>query len=245
MVYLQDIMGLQPINIVFWTLCFEVQFYIIFGALLYVRSKFVSANQAPAVTSAIFGMLLIMSLSWPLRLVPTGAPGLFISLWYLFLLGVLTRWASSNDRTAQVCLTLAFVVLTLSSVQLHNATAVIGVGTAVALWAAVAAGRTQLWLSWKWLQGLGLISYSLYLIHDIVGIYVRDTGLHLTRKHLDLASVGVNYFWCGMAICASIVAARLLHIYIEAPSQRLSKRLDLTALGSLVQRQLRGLARFR
>lgn len=77
--YLQDILGFDEINSVFWTLCLEVQFYLVFSLLLMA-------------TTTVFPFVFAISLVWPLGIFPAIPHGLFFPLWFGFLLGVLAYW---------------------------------------------------------------------------------------------------------------------------------------------------------
>jgi peptidoglycan/LPS O-acetylase OafA/YrhL len=65
----------------------------------------------------------------------------------------------------------------------------------------------------KWLSRLGSISYALYLVHVPIGHFGFRLG--------HLIGVGVTLSFV-IALAASIIAAQLLYMIIERPSQRLS-----------------------
>jgi len=68
------------------------------------------------------------------------------------------------------------------------------------------------WLNWRWMCFLGVISYSLYLVHQTVIITVKDHSL------LHPAIRG----WVAFAIAVGI--ASLLHFVVERPFAKLRKR---------------------
>ncbi len=99
-------------------------------------------------------------------------------------------------------------------------------GVTVALIAGVAiygAGRGRHlgdWLSAGWLQYLGRISYSLFLIHYPASWCVVSFGRYWSGDDPTAAVL-----WLVAALAASIGAAHLLYVCVEAPSVRFVKRL--------------------
>jgi peptidoglycan/LPS O-acetylase OafA/YrhL len=75
------------------------------------------------------------------------------------------------------------------------------------------------WLNFSWLQYLGRISYSLYLIHYPVACIITAIGYELTGT-----SPMASALWLAVALAVSIVAAGLLYRAVESPSLELSRR---------------------
>ena len=167
---------------------------------------------------------MVFALLWPLELTDllfkhTAPPGLFIDLWFLFLLGVFAYLAITHQAARLVLMMSVVCLLTTDSLA-----CVVGSITALIFFLVGLVNRLETWLSWKWLQFLGLISYSLYLSHDIIGVYLRDTGLHLANKYVNLNSDVFVYLWVWVCIIICIVFASLLHRYIEKPTHQWSRR---------------------
>ena len=80
------------------------------------------------------------------------------------------------------------------------------------------------WLTWRPLQYLGRISYSLYLIHYATSWVVVSIGCSLTPNNPKAAVL-----WMAGGVVASIGAADLFYRCVEAPSLRLVKRLKAGA----------------
>ena len=78
------------------------------------------------------------------------------------------------------------------------------------------------WLTWRPLQHLGRISYSLYLIHYATSWIVVSLGCYWTGSNAEAA-----VFWMVTSVFVSIGAAHLFYRCVEAPSLRLVKRLAL------------------
>ena len=97
--YLQDILGYPNINSVFWTLCLEVQYYLIYVVLLAVTRNNPNAPYQGKPTIAIIGAAALISLLWPTGVIQDGLwPGSFLPFWHSFLLGVATYWSLRNPK---------------------------------------------------------------------------------------------------------------------------------------------------
>jgi peptidoglycan/LPS O-acetylase OafA/YrhL len=147
-------------------------------------------------------------------------PWIIHFLWFFFL-GMITWW--TLDRTLSPLVYTTFIAVAFVQLafdwRFPNA---IAATTAVAIFTAGRMGRLHVWLDWPWLQYLGKISYSLYLVHYSV--------IHL------LMSVG--WKWCDnsptslqaaaillTSLGASIAAAHVLYLVVEAPTGHWAARL--------------------
>jgi peptidoglycan/LPS O-acetylase OafA/YrhL len=74
-------------------------------------------------------------------------------------------------------------------------------------------------LNWRWLQFLGTISYSLYLIHNPITGAAFRAGFLLTGRNIYTEA-----FWWLVSLAACIGAATLFWLFIERPSARLAKK---------------------
>jgi len=214
LLYLQEILGYREINPVFWTLCLEFQFYLVYITVMAQR-------QAP--------MLLLaggaISLLWPLGLAPDLPPGLFLPQWHGFLLGVAAN-ATLKGRLKPVVFAafagLAFLGSCLSGDPFSGACAV-SAGLIVVVGRA---GRLGDLLNWRWLQALGVLSYSLYLVHNPV------TGASFRVAHLLLRGAEPSPLLDALAWLASLLAclaaAALLWALAERPSMRLAQRIAMS-----------------
>jgi peptidoglycan/LPS O-acetylase OafA/YrhL len=71
---------------------------------------------------------------------------------------------------------------------------------------------------------LGTISYSLYLIHGVVGYRLLSVAERHTGRQTLLAGL-----WLVAAIALALASAWLMYRGIEAPSIRLARRLRLVS----------------
>ena len=95
--------------------------------------------------------------------------------------------------------------------------------TAAVLSVAATTGSLYTGLNWRWLQFLGLISYSLYLLHNpITGASFR-VGYMLTGH-----SVTLELVWWVASICACVAAAAAAWWCIERPSMNFARKIKLS-----------------
>lgn len=204
LVYLQEILGYQHINPVFWTLSYEIQFYIVLALVLASRSI------------SVFVVVFVASLAWPLGLLPE-IRGLFVNLIYSFLLGVGAFYAWRLPQVRPWFLTYAGIVLA-AAIFRADLFALTSGATALVLVSVAISGRLGNLLNWRWLQFLGMISYSLYLTHNpITGATFRVWYIIAGRSPADQVIALL------LSICACILFAWIMHRVVEKPCIALAR----------------------
>jgi peptidoglycan/LPS O-acetylase OafA/YrhL len=230
MFYLQDLLGfVSPISIA-WTLCLEVQFYLAFIGLLSLaqavggRFRRVAAGER-VVGEASAGALLLVFV--PVLAVSLGLwyPGLrrfdFLGTWFRFFLGVTVYWVFSGQLSGRWLAVFALVLSSLG-IATWDARGLTALATGLLITEAGRAGGLTSWLSSRWIQFLGRISYSLYLIHIPLGMGAAN----LVWSHTDRSDTGA-LLCAAIAVLVSLTAAWGVHIAFESPSIILSKRIVL------------------
>lgn len=231
--YLQDLLHKRAIIGPSWTLCIEIQFYLVFIAVLVLGKS--TRKMIPENNATIFsvGIIVISGLAaLGLKFLHFFAP-LFISYWHYFVLGVLSYYAMQGVISKRVygIFLLAFGASTFCSPlneiaqlgsqhSLSLASMLVGLATGVSLFAAGTRGKMEKWGNTPVLQYLGKISYPLYLAHPLVIFGV--TQLFRWESKYEPGPSVVIY---GLAIVASILVAHLLHLFVEKPSMKLAARL--------------------
>ncbi|WP_092867483.1 acyltransferase family protein [Hyphomicrobium facile] len=220
--YLQEVLGYREIGPIFWTLCQEVQFYLIYALLLAVTRNDPALNMQGRATAVGIAVAALISLLWPLGIV-TWEPwrGSFLPLWHCFLLGAGAYWTWQYPRMAVYYFSYVAILVLSAAVRMDDVT-LASVLTAVALWYATTTGGIYRWLNWRWLQFLGLISYSLYLTHNPVSGALFRIGYDLTGR-----SALTEAFWWVVVILGCILFSAGMWWLIERPSLALAKRIKL------------------
>lgn len=222
--FLQDILKLEQISPVFWTLCLEIQFYFVFLTLLVIEKKL--SNSLPKkyvnkslILQLVFIPLAFISIAIKIGWINYSLPGLFFPYWYIFFIGVLIQWVAEN-KVKPIWLWIFFTIILVMLIFDFNIELLVILATTLIIYISVKHKRLDSWLSNQWFQYFGKISYSLYLIHLVVGMRILNLGYRIT----DSLSI-VSLIWFTLAFSMSILAAHLMYLFIEKPSLQLSKKL--------------------
>ena len=210
---LSDLAHRPPVDPSFWTLGFEVTFYVLAGIgylLLGVRR------------------IEVACLLW----LATGVVGLSESVhhnriaavtegaWsYLFVLGMMIHLIYQRRATVLTLVTIAACLAMCFYVPLSRPTYLVGWQTAcvtgalgLSVWGAVE-GRLRFLNVWP-LLFLGDISYSLYLVHQVSGMAFLDW-----LEHVHVPST----IALPATLIAAIAVASVMRYAIEIPGQRMIK----------------------
>lgn len=218
--YLQEIAGVGHVVEVFWTLCLEVQFYLSFVLLLGGAQRSTGAGRSgvlasPSALLVFFLPLTLLSLAIQFEILPSPWPGLMLKSWHLFALGVLTSMVL-NRTLPRAWLGIYLAVFALFMTYRFDVRCLVGALTAVSLFAVGELRLLQTAGNLRPLQYLGRVSYSLYLVHVVVGcpftyyFYQRVGGAE--------AGLGVRLGLFVLAVMVSLAAAHLLYRFVEQPS---------------------------
>ena len=212
--YLQGILQQPPISQVAWTLCLEIQFYLVFIAMLAlgrvaVRGRW-NFQRLPTVAWICVSGLGLASLLWNLR--PAVGIVWFGPHWCYFAVGALICWTLA-DRMPRAVVRIFLAAMIAVTLWRHSPELIAGCATAIAIYAAGILGRLSTWLAAKPFQWLGARSYSLYLVHlPILSIAMRG-GYKLTHGNPILA---LGWMFLAAGIC--LASAHCFHRWIERPS---------------------------
>jgi peptidoglycan/LPS O-acetylase OafA/YrhL len=209
--YAQDLTGYTQINVVFWTLCFEIQFYVGFMLLLMIERMI--GERAGWIVKAV---MLGAALAGALQLYKGLPGGVALIMWHSFFVGVAAYWAGQGSRAWVAAL--ALLVLAILAGQ--STGAMMSAATAVLLYFAFRSGRIATMMGSKPLQWLGMVSYSLYLTHNIF----TGSAYWAMRKVMPagLASEAVQLV-LATGIC--LVGAYALWWLVERPAHDFAKRI--------------------
>jgi peptidoglycan/LPS O-acetylase OafA/YrhL len=187
------------LNIVYWSLAIEFQYYIIVGLLFPLIT-----SRKGAVRAALLAMLGLSGL-----LVRDEA--LVFPYFFLFMMG----FSAFQFRVGLVpwweLLCVLAIAVAGASAVLTVPAALVGIVTAAVI---ATVNGTNLILAW-----LGDLSYSLYLVHVPVGGRIINTGERLG------GSFSFRLLFLAGALAASFAAAYGLYRFVEQPCQKYASTL--------------------
>jgi len=224
--YLQELLGFPEINTVYWTLTYEVQFYLFFAATLVIATK-IARRSDPERTALIAWAPLFLLGLLSASGVFDSLHGLFAVMWKDFFVGALAYAAALNPRARPFFL-IFLAAQAARLLILGDLFSGISSATAILLFWAARTGYAEDGLNWRWLQGLGAISYSLYLIHNPV---TAAFGRVLKLVDPNPGALVSTAFLIAIVAVAVITAAMFWWVF-ERPSHRLSRRVSLPRGGA-------------
>jgi len=228
--FVQTLVDVEPVGIVFWTLAIELQFYVAF-ALLAALADALGAARAGRARTISRRAAATLALAWPLGWLatPPTATG-FLPFWAQFMAGVLAWDAMRGGRSSKRVATAFAAVLLACGVARGDLFSGLAGATALALLAAHVAGAMPSWLSGRATQALGRVSYSLYLMH-VPTIALAAAALRRLPPHPGVAGEIVD---AAAIVATCVVVAGAFWRAIERPSIRWSHRLALRAAAPVV-----------
>lgn len=225
--YLQGLIPVAIINEVFWTLCMEMQFFCCFCLIAGLSQWLENHFQWKQSRNFLFLGIAILALLWPLKLIERAVPfnNGFFPFWYACSLGIFANWTLRGTLTRRSfygyvgCATL----ITVLARQFFPGVCIL---TAVSLLEMARLQRNQgidlkqepVSRKRQWIQQLGILSYSLYLVHEPL-LKVLFPLEHQWLGH----SIGVDILGLLVNIPICYGVAALLHYWIETPSVVLSR----------------------
>jgi peptidoglycan/LPS O-acetylase OafA/YrhL len=245
--YTQRFLGYPDVVDVFWSLTYEVQFYfvLVLGLVVYHKLKGKKAAESPSTEAAadgsqptrsglplpvVIGLTVVhfYSLLIYMEVLPLPLFGLFIDRWFQFSLGILA-WVSFRrilpvTPFVVVASLTALIAIATSPFPYRLLSTLSAVVTAAALLFVGMRGMMDRILVGRTIQFLGRISYSLYLVHLVVGWRFITLVKRLIGPELGIVT-GTLTFLGGIGL--SILASWLIYLILEAPSVRLARKVRL------------------
>jgi peptidoglycan/LPS O-acetylase OafA/YrhL len=255
MFYLQDLTGVGNIAAIYWTLCLEIQFYIVFCLVMAIdtnlSNRFAGNPRQADFKMWLFGGITLYSMAIAAQLLPTPLHGLFITHWMMFAMGAAAyHWGvrRRKNRWAFPTMMLGMFAVVAAQVEIKGPVYALGVGMACAMALLLYVGALQrklgTWLKNDVLLYLGARSYSIYLFHAIVGERTAKLLLQSIYPKLGISTMSeaaaLLAFAIGIAV--SLAAAEIAYRLVEMPSLMLSKRIRPGRNGSPIKELTNGLA---
>lgn len=225
--YIQQFLGIPHILGVFWTLCLEIQFYLLYVVLLGLTQRFAGDR-----LWVFFGPIFVLSLIVGANVLDLGH-ALCLWAWPFFFVGAATSWhfdGRISSRTWGLIMAAACLVALDAperiGVALLTAAAIFFTGRATSSTGATLLRELSLG---RVLQYLGKISYSLYLTHLLIGSKSARLAIRfLGRKELGLLEMVAILLGC---VAASVVLAHVMYLVVERTAVKLSKLVSLVPRG--------------
>lgn len=227
MFYFQDILNINPsISVVYWTLCLEIQFYLVFIIITAIsQSLTFKAKVCNNPKILLFLSLGLVSLLVDHRLVNIEINGLFIQYWHYFLIGVLTQLAIKGaEKYRMILLSWLFLELLMFSGLENKSYILAAVLISFYIYKAGVKQKLNIYLHNRILNFFGKISYSLYLLHADIGWKTISICKKIIGNEIS-ALESIIIFLTGLGV--SIIGAYLLYRFVELPFVRFSKRFKL------------------
>jgi peptidoglycan/LPS O-acetylase OafA/YrhL len=224
LLYLQEMLSKSEINSVFWTLGIEVQFYFAFAILLVISDSSILQSIHSQARIYLIGFVSLLSLLWPAHITQYQLwHADFLGFWHSFLAGVLVCWGWIEGGKVRQFAIVYCATMLLIGIGFPSGFTITAAITGSLLLAAGLMGTMGTWLSWSWIQAIGLISYSLYLLHNpLTGATFSIVGKVLPFGYWT-ESVGII---CSIVICLG--ASWIAFMLIERPSIAWSHSISFT-----------------
>lgn len=205
--YLNTFFGYRWLNEVYWTLGIEFQYYLLL-ALLY-----------PLLVTKKRWACLAAVLALPCSALVVDTPTMVFHFLGLFAMGMLV-FQLGTARIPRAAFVPALALITaLTAFRLNSLIAFVGCATALA----IALRLTIRHRGMAIFVYLGNISYSLYLLHGLIGLPIMSLAGHFAS--------GLVCELTGLlgATTLSLLAAAIFYRFVELPAQALSARIQYPA----------------
>jgi peptidoglycan/LPS O-acetylase OafA/YrhL len=174
--YLQDIAGHGSILPPAWTLCYEMQFYLVL-ILIVMAARAVGRRLRRDSDSIVLWFSLPLAIASIVVYLAREVKqtGVFLDMWFMFYLGMLA-YGTVRKMHARLFYLVIAALLGVGITLCHDARQeqlIAAVATSVLIVIAGKVGALSRWLRSSIIQFMGRISYSAYLIHWPVAVSVR------------------------------------------------------------------------
>jgi len=149
-------------------------------------------------------------------------PGFFLSHWYMFFMGVIIWWTLKSQIISFWFWLYIFLIAVTTTTSQYKVQSIAILLISIIIYLA---GKKDMYnlLNIKFIQYLGKISYSLYLIHAVIGMKFINIGYRI--NHSQVFSI-ILFFG---AFIVSILSAHIMYISIEKYSLKFTKTIKLKA----------------
>jgi peptidoglycan/LPS O-acetylase OafA/YrhL len=222
--YFIPILGDHKVVPVVWTLVLEVQFYLLFALALYAAERIAQRTGrdiAPVQVAALAALAVVAAL-WRLGIIPYYQLIVFPYL-SLFLLGVSAFLLVERLRGAALITALTLLPIAVGQLRVVDTAMLAGVLSLVLVLVASAWAPLRNALASKLALVLGALSYTVYLLHSLLGNLVVQPLHPLAHRHPAFGLLA-----CVLALTATFVVSAAIWRWVEVPSIALSRRVRMS-----------------
>ena len=216
--YTQNLLGFQPLDVAYWTLCLEVQFYLVFAASVVIVRRLIPRFQMVWILFLTIGSMFI-------NISETVPQSWFLSLWYQFGAGVLAYNATLDKTMRKITLFLLCTLFCLGIYRGHASD--FAVAAVAGLLIIVGRDDRPQFVHSRSILGLGRVSYSLYLVHGFIGL-----GLAACFRSILVRSEAAAWIAIVLATAMAIAFAVAFYRVVELRAVKWSR---LVRVGSECQ----------
>lgn len=199
--YLNDFIGRPWLNVVYWTLSIELQWYLLLGLVFPLLGDRRWNRQLAGALLLILGHRLVPSEHIIFHIVPVFLIGVFV---FQYRMGISSLWR------ALISIAAMFEIMRVPIGMPVASTSVVA-GLLIAF----------VTLENRWMLKLGEVSYSLYLLHIPIGLRIIDFMSRLPYSGELILLIDV------FAIAVCVYVSVLFYRWVEAPSQRWSSAIKI------------------
>jgi len=199
--YLNDFVDKPWLNVVYWTLSIELQWYLLLGLTFPLLANRRWWVQIGGTLLMLLGFRLVPSFHVIFHSVPIFLVGIFV---FQYRMGLSSVW--------RMLLSMA-VVFAIMKTPIGMPVSIVAIATGLL----IAFGT----LENRWCNRLGEISYSVYLLHIPIGLNVIAFLSRMPYSGSYIAAIDV------LAVVTCVAASMAFYRWIEDPSQKWSSAIKI------------------
>lgn len=215
--FMQDLLGFEHFSAGLWFVCINFQLGLIYVATLWLRDTLLEATGRKIDIPLIAGWILSAISLFHFNRHPewdSWAPYFFP----YFFMGIIVHAALSNrNREMKFWFYQLLVIAAMTHDWRWRLASALIVG--LLLFGAEKSGLSTRWPRSPWIARMGKVSYSLFLVHFPVLVFVAALWARLGWTSAPAAVAGLL-----TAFAASVVTSFAFHRHIEQPAAQLSRR---------------------
>ncbi len=213
--FLQDILGYEPLSAGLWFVCINFQLCLIYVTCLWLRDNI---GQGSTDFVGLVGWTLALVSLFHFNLDAAGWDRWALYFFPYFFMGIIVHRALAGG-TRRVEFWLYLAAITAAMVFEWRWRLAIAAPVGLLLLTAELSGFSARWPRSRLLARLGEVSFSLFLVHFPILIWVAAFWARMGWNSPGAAVAGL-----AAAFVASIVGALLFHRWIEIPAAQISGR---------------------